>query len=156
MNQPKYYTPQNRRYIYPIRPSVVRPSACRHDFQSLHAKVLAQCLLTKFTHLNSELLYPETCSSIWGNFVHLVVLIVFVEGTFTRFAILQPMFCVSVYKHGLTSIPTLISNHIHYTLWGEITYPFLNCNRSTVEVQEWISNLIPQFTGHVITYQWWD
>ena len=25
-------------------------------------------------------------------------------------------------------------NHIHYKLWGEITYPFLNFNGCTVEV----------------------
>ena len=34
----------------------------------------------------------------------------------------------------------------------EITYPFLNFNGSTVEVYERISNFIPHFAGHVITY----
>ena len=38
------------------------------------------------------------------------------------------------YKHGLTLIPAWISNYIHYKVWDEITYPFLNFNRATVEV----------------------
>ena len=38
------------------------------------------------------------------------------------------------YQHGLTLIPTWISNYIHYKLWDEITYPFLNFNDATVEV----------------------
>ena len=60
------------------------------------------------------------------------------------------------YWHGLTLIPAWISNHIHPKVWAEITYPFLNFNSVTVEVWEWISNLIPHFTGHVITYPCWD
>ena len=38
------------------------------------------------------------------------------------------------YKHGLTLIPACISNYIHYKVWDEITYPFLNFNGATVEV----------------------
>ena len=38
------------------------------------------------------------------------------------------------YKHGLTLISAWISNHVHYKLWDEITYPFLNFNGCTVEV----------------------
>ena len=34
----------------------------------------------------------------------------------------------------------------------EIPYPFPNFNGVTVEVWEWISNFMPYFTGHVITY----
>ena len=30
------------------------------------------------------------------------------------------------YKHGLTLIPAWIVNYIHYKVWDEITYPFLN------------------------------
>ena len=30
--------------------------------------------------------------------------------------------------------PAWTSNHIHYKVWDEITYPFLNFNRCTVEV----------------------
>ena len=41
-------------------------------------------------------------------------------------------------------------------MWDEITYPFLNFNGATIEVQEWISNFTPHFTGHVITYPYWD
>ena len=38
------------------------------------------------------------------------------------------------YLHGLTLIPAWISNHTHYNVWDEITYPFLNFNGATVEV----------------------
>ena len=38
------------------------------------------------------------------------------------------------YQHGLTLIPAWISNYIHYKVWDEITYPFLNLNGYTVEV----------------------
>ena len=34
----------------------------------------------------------------------------------------------------------------------EITFPFQNLSSETIEVMEWISNFIPHFTGHVITY----
>ena len=37
-------------------------------------------------------------------------------------------------------------------MWDKITYSFPNFNGCTVEVWEWISNFIPHFTGHVITY----
>ena len=32
------------------------------------------------------------------------------------------------YYHGLTIIPAWISIYIHYKVWDEITYPFLNFN----------------------------
>ena len=35
-------------------------------------------------------------------------------------------------------------------VWDEITYPFLNFNGCTVEVQEWISNFISHFIMDVI------
>ena len=38
------------------------------------------------------------------------------------------------YLHGLSLIPAWISNYIHYKVWDEITYPFLNFNGCTVEV----------------------
>ena len=34
----------------------------------------------------------------------------------------------------------------------EITYPFPNFNGAAIEVWKWISNFIPQFTGHAIDY----
>ena len=58
-------------------------------------------------------------------------------------------------------------------IWDEITFPFLNSYASipvsvglnylsmlrlqcsTIQVRKWISNSIPHFTGHVITYPWW-
>ena len=40
----------------------------------------------------------------------------------------------NIYKYGLTLIPAWVSNCIHYKVWDEITYPFLNFNSCTVEV----------------------
>ena len=40
----------------------------------------------------------------------------------------------SFYYHGLTLIPAWISNYIHFNVWDEITYQFLNFNGCTVEV----------------------
>ena len=38
------------------------------------------------------------------------------------------------YYHGLTSIPSCITNRMPSKVWDEITYPFLNFNGATVEV----------------------
>ena len=80
---------------------------------------------------NSLMLFVSACTS-WGQ----------CEGPF--------------YWHGLTVIPALIGYYIHYDMWVEIIYLFSNYNDYTGEVWEWISNFIPQFTMHVITYPWWD
>ena len=61
-----------------------------------------------------------------------------------------------LYWHGFISIQAWISNYIRYNVWDEITNPFPNFNGATVEVWEWISNLIPQFTEHMIIYPCWD
>ena len=58
----------------------------------------------------------------------------------------------SFYKHGLTLIPTWISNYSHYEVWDEITYLFLNFNGAVNKVWEWLSDFIPHFPGHVIIY----
>ena len=63
---------------------------------------------------------------------------------------------VSFYQHGFTLIPVSIINYIHYKVRGEKTYPFLNFNGATVEVQKWMSNFIPHFTGHVLTFPFWE
>ena len=42
-------------------------------------------------------------------------------------------YCDPFYWHGLTLIPAWMSNYIHYKMWDEITYPFLNFNGCTVE-----------------------
>ena len=60
------------------------------------------------------------------------------------------------YNHGLTLIPTCISNHMLSRVWCEITYPFLNFNGNAVEVWERIYNFIPHFIMDVITYTCWD
>ena len=51
------------------------------------------------------------------------------------------MFCSIVwfYLHRSTLVPALISDYIHYMVWGEITYPFINSNAlCTIEDWEWI------------------
>ena len=60
------------------------------------------------------------------------------------------------YLHGLTLIPAWISDYIHYKVWDEITYPFLNFNGATVEVSDWKCNFIMHFTRRVFTYPCWD
>ena len=37
-------------------------------------------------------------------------------------------------------------------MWDEIIHPSPNFNGATVEVWEWMSNFIPHFTWHVVTY----
>ena len=37
----------------------------------------------------------------------------------------------------------------------EITYPFQNFNRTTVEIWEWLRNFIFHFLMDVITYPFW-
>ena len=59
----------------------------------------------------------------------------------------------SIMGHGLTLIPTRISNHMSNKVLGEITYPFPNSSGATVEIWEWISNFITHYMMYVITYQ---
>ena len=60
------------------------------------------------------------------------------------------------YLYWLTLILGRISDYIHYDVWYEITYPFPNFNSAIVKVWEWISNFIPQYTGNMLTYPWWE
>ena len=46
------------------------------------------------------------------------------------------------------------THHKHDKVWDEITYSLPNFNCAAIEVWEWLSNFIPHFTGHVITYPW--
>ena len=39
-----------------------------------------------------------------------------------------------------------------YKVWDKITYPFSVFKGCALQVQEWIIDLIPQLTGHVITF----
>ena len=55
----------------------------------------------------------------------------------------------------LTLIPAWISNYIHVS-WDEITCLFLIFKGVAVKVWEWMSNFIPQFIGHVVSYPCWD
>ena len=56
------------------------------------------------------------------------------------------------YKHELTLIPTWISKYILYKTCIEMIYQFPDFDGATVEVWEWISNLIPCFTVYIITH----
>ena len=58
-------------------------------------------------------------------------------------------------KH-LPVIPAWMSDYIHCKVCDKITYPFPNCNGVAVVVWKWVSNFIPHFTGHMITYICWD
>ena len=49
------------------------------------------------------------------------------------------------YWHVLNFCSTRIGNHMSSKIWGEITYPFPNCNGCTLEIWEWISNLISHY-----------
>ena len=49
-------------------------------------------------------------------------------------------------------VTTWISYYIYYDVWVKITYSFPKFNGATVEVWEWLSNFIPHFTWHVVTY----
>ena len=61
-----------------------------------------------------------------------------------------------VFWRKLTRCPSWISNYIHYNVWDEIIYPFPNFNGAANEVWKPISDFIPHFTDHVITYPCWD
>ena len=50
---------------------------------------------------------------------------------------------------------TWTCNYIRYQKWDEITYPSTNLNGTTIEVWQWISDLILHLTGYVITYLYW-
>ena len=41
-------------------------------------------------------------------------------------------------------------------VWDEITYQPKNVHGINVDIWQWISNFIPRFIGHVITYPCWD
>ena len=44
------------------------------------------------------------------------------------------IYWASFYYYGLTLIPAWISNYVHFKMWDEITYPFLNFNGTTIKV----------------------
>ena len=56
------------------------------------------------------------------------------------------------YHHGLTLISAWISNHIHYEMWGW-NYLFIpELQRRHCWIFGCISNIISDFSGHMITY----
>ena len=56
------------------------------------------------------------------------------------------------YQHRLTLIQPWLSDHLPNKVWNETTYPFTNFNDCTIEVLEWISNLISHFIMDVLSY----
>ena len=60
------------------------------------------------------------------------------------------------YLHGLTISTAWIGNYIHYKVWYAKTHSFPNIHGAVLEVWEWISSVIPNFTGHVSTYSCCD
>ena len=73
------------------------------------------------------------------------------KGTFSVWSSRGPF-----YKLGLTLIAAWISNYIYFKMWGYITYPFRIFSSAAVDVLYWISNLIPHFTGYMMSYPCWD
>ena len=61
---------------------------------------------------------------------------------------------VWIYGRGLRKsiIPAWIRNYIHHKMWDKNTYSFPNFNDGNVQVWEWISNFISNYTGHMIAY----
>ena len=59
---------------------------------------------------------------------------------------LQSVFRGPLCYYGLISIPPWIISHIHYNVWGEITYALWNISGATNEVWEWISTFIPHWS----------
>ena len=57
------------------------------------------------------------------------------------------------FSDGSTLIPAWKSNHIHYKVWEEITYPFPNFSRW---MNKWFQISPITFLGHVITYPCYD
>ena len=56
------------------------------------------------------------------------------------------------YQHGLTWIPARMNNHMRSKVCDDGTYPFPNFNGCTVEVSEWIGNVMPQFIMNGCNY----
>ena len=76
-----------------------------------------------------EILYKKISSREIGNSTHRIAVDRCFRTNTANASIRAPF-----YLHGLTLIPAWISNYIHYKLWDDITYPFLNFNGATVEV----------------------
>ena len=54
---------------------------------------------------------------------------------------------VHIVYYAMWGVYVMLFNYVNYKMWNEITYPFPNFNGGTVEVWEWISDIIPHFTG---------
>ena len=110
-------------------------------------------------YINAEiietLLNLSSLRKLCASYKNLTVLNFAVRVFFFRFVVdVRPLWD-PFHWYGLTSIPAWISDYIHYIMWNEITYPIPNFNGVTVEVWERVSNFIPCFTGHMVTYTCW-
>ena len=61
--------------------------------------------------------------------------------------------CQFIHTNHSIEIPVFTCKQNHTEIGRPFTLKFMTC---TIEVWEWISNLISHFTGHVITYPCWD
>ena len=59
---------------------------------------------------------------------------------------------ILITRDDLTLIPAWLDNCINYKVWDVFTHLFPSINTEAVEVREWISYFIQQFTGHVYSY----
>ena len=57
-----------------------------------------------------------------------------------------------LYFLGITLIAAGIRDYVHYEASDEITFLYWNVNGTTIKVSDWITNFIPHFTRHVMTY----
>ena len=77
------------------------------------------------------------CGPISQGIYGLMLLILYKKLLFMSiffFYVRNFVMCGPFYWHGLILIPAWISDYIHYEIWDENSYPFLNFNSVTVEV----------------------
>ena len=110
--------------------------------EKIHIKITLQCVLrqymsTKISHwvkMNNSLLSLDDCKITYYKINQMTCEIIITgrkqqDGSIA--VTIQHSTRGHFYYQRLTLIPAWISNYIHYKLWGEITYPFLNFNGST-------------------------
>ena len=114
-------------------------------------KHVMNCLMSRISYLNINYFvykYFRLLGLLWT------------ECTNTSLAAINDLASVidtrgPFYQHGLTLIPSQISNSVH-NVWDENTYLFPNVNGAAVEIWEWISNFTSHFIMDIITYPCWD
>ena len=129
---------------------------------SLSSELLFSFIVILFETSSLKLLVWSIRPDVMGNARDMAGLPVYIS--FTRYQTINSLRTSEITPGPLsltwitfdTSMGAWICNCIHCKMWDGITYPFPNFNGTTVEVWEWVSNFIPHFNAHVITYPWWD